>query len=117
MGPLGVENGVAIWGPGGWRAAVSGPITIVVLTILAGFSGLAYINYTGLTIIQAGFERQAALAAGLNKGREDAVAGLHRDHAQLTSELEIQSYLLALPERDRPRLLPPPGLRERLAPR
>lgn len=97
--PCTPPNGTAtrLW-YGRWGASIPGGHTIPVLIILL-LAGLLGLN--------------AWLMA---RQPDPPYHALALQHTQLLEEQRVQTYLLSLPEAERPRLAMPPALRQRLRP-
>lgn len=81
----GESNGVEFATPGGWKAKVFGRSLMPVLTFLVAAALFFYATV------------------------------LSKEHQDLISEMQIQTWLLSLPTEDRPRLIMPAGLSSRVA--
>ena len=90
------DSEVAVKGPGGWGVRLQGRDTIIIILLAAALASLLWINYEGFRTIVAG---QAVIV---------------KQHEASIEELQTMTYLLALPEGQRPRLAMPRSLRERL---
>lgn len=87
---------VSVQAPGGWGMRLVGRDAILMLIAAVAGAGILWINYQGFTT--------------LTKQHVDLVD----KQQELLSELQVMTYMLALPEAQRPRLAMPRRLRERL---
>ena len=96
---------------------VSGRELVLLVAVLVVGLAIVYTNYLGFrevgSLLKQGVDAQSEYQRGRHEEHDAILSG----HIESAREARILNYLLSLPTEQRPRLMPPADLYERMVPR